>query len=228
MPPGRDNPQHAVLKVPGTAGTTRLRHGSFELVLERVPGGLCLVCHDGRQGQRYHLGLPGKGELLLTIAPPELPVRVHFREGVALAPRGRLRRLVLVPLPRQLLWRGPDGDTVSLLTLTPPELMPPGPGAGRTRAGVHSIHSPCFLPGAAPWRVGELLLPIHLCNQSRDGQRPSQLDTVLTEDDLLPIRGRLYGRPRRMVLNGNESPKVQVRDFVRSPITSLVTAGRMG
>lgn len=184
------------LPLPGPGDLTRVRRGRLEFVLERARGSWLLVVHDGAQGRRYHIGLPRGSRLELRPAVPELGLDVLLEDSVALAPGGRVRGSVVLPLPTRLVWVERDGGREDeLLCILPREY------STHWIDGEARVQCPAaFLPkGTTPWSDDLILVPLTLRNDAATGVQPDRLPIGLTTDDLRPCRGRLVARPRRIV-----------------------------
>ena len=205
-------PEPRTLPLPGPDGPSRMRCGRLELVLERHRGTHELLVHDGTQGLRYRLGLPGPGALVLFPIPPSHPVHVLLRDPVVLLPGGRVRGYLLVPLPWQVAWQPAEGPQVDVLELLPRQLE----SARHDDHLVHRVPSPFYPPGAAPGAEDGVLVPVVLT--AGDGERvhPGHVPLTLTGDDLRLLRGRLIARPRRILYSAG-----RIREVVRPWLHTL-------
>ena len=184
---------------PGRGSSARVQIGSNELVLEHVRGGFSLLWSDGREARRHAIGLPAHGELTLQLRLPRLPVRVVTRDMLTLAPQGRLRGYVQVPLVPTLMFRDGLGTTQTLIELPPRELAAEWDDqAGHT----YRVSSPWHV--RFPMRSGEprVVVPAWLHNCSTEVLSPAQLPLQLAVEDLHELRGSVVAQPRRLRWNG--------------------------
>lgn len=183
---------------PERGASVRVQLGTQELVLEAVRGGHSLLWLDGRSSRRFVLGLPRHGDLRLELRAPRLPVHVATREVLAVAPGGRLRGYLLVPLvPTIVVRRG--SEALALVEVAPQELAAEWDDAQGARFATTSPFLTRF-----PMRSGEpkAVVPLVLRNDSDRACSPEHLPVTCTCRDLVPLRGCLVVAPRRLVWNG--------------------------
>jgi hypothetical protein len=211
-PPG-DNLLRMRLPVPASGATAHVDIGRVQIVLERNRAGVALLAHDGQQGQRHYLGLPREGSLGVAVRAPEFRIRIRIQDSLTLAPDGRLRGYVSVPLPLKLFWEQPGGRTESLLEVMPRELRTAWMGEGPNGGYMHEVTSR-FYPDLRGLTVrGGSLVPIVLHNRSGRPLSPLEVIVSLRDRDLHECRGRIVAAPRRLVFNGSETPRESVREF---------------
>ncbi len=200
MEPSPTLPLQTLLPLPARGSNARVRVGSSELVLEHVRGGFSLLWSDGREARRHALGLPGDGELVLQLCLPRLPLCVVTRDVLTIAPRGRLRGYVQVPLVPTLVFRGRSGEAHTLIELPSRELA-----AEWDEANGHSfrVSSPWHV--RFPMRSGEprVVVPMWLHNVSPGVLSPAFLPLQLRDADLHELRGSIVARPRRLQWTGD-------------------------
>jgi len=216
-------PSTEPLPLPGAGEVSRVRRGRHEFVLERARGAWLLAVHDGAHGQRYHLGLPPGSSLQLVPATPHHPIDVQLEDGVALAPGGRVRGSVVLPLLTRLVWVAPGrpggapgvatggamapGGEEELLCVLPREYGTTWVD-GQCR---HQCSAALLAKGATPWAPGLLQVPVVLKNEAPSGVQPGQFPLQLAAEDLNLCRGRLVARPRRIV----HSPEGKLSEHIR-------------
>jgi hypothetical protein len=184
---------------PQRGASTRVQVGSNELVLEAVRGGHTLLWCDGREARRYALGLCADGELSLELRAPRLPLRVVCRELLTLVPGGRLHGYVQVPLVPTIVWQPLDSGATTLVELSPRELAAEwDDGDGAVFRCASSFHV------RLPMRNGEprANVPVWLRNGGNAAFAPAFLPLRLLDSDLVPLRGSLIVRPRRLQWTG--------------------------
>jgi hypothetical protein len=195
MQPAPTLPVLTKLQRPARGGSSRVQVGSHELILERGRGGDSLLWSDGREARRHALGLPDRGELLLELRVPRLPVRVVARDQLILAPGGRLHGYVQVPLVPTLLLREPLGQQRVLIELPNRELA----AEWDERAGhTFRVVSPWHL--RFPMRSGEprVVVPMWLRNRGDEVESPGDLAIDLTTTPLHELRGSIVVQPQRL------------------------------
>ena len=187
--------QPVTLPLPDRGRSARFRVGTLELVLETVRGGTTLLCLDGQQTRTWSLGLPRNGELRVLCCAPRLPLLVEPRDPLVLAPRGRLRGYVQVPLVPTIVWQG------NACQETVAELLPTTLGAewDETTGGcVQRCSSPFTqkLPPAS--NTPRAVVPVVIANGSDRVQGPVALPLRVTDRELRPLRGLAIAAPRRL------------------------------
>ncbi|MEZ5967292.1 MAG: hypothetical protein R3F56_25875 [Planctomycetota bacterium] len=197
--------------LPGPGETTRVERGRLHLLLEHKRGGYLLVTHDGVRSRRYWLGLPASGTLELRVRPPDHRVQVNVQEVLCLAPGGRLRGYVAVPVLHRLVWVRPDGSAQALVDLPPPDLQTAWLGEGEGGGYAHSAASPFFVERRGIDHELASLVPVSVRNDSDVVVRPPHLAITLRERDLLALDGRLLAAPRRIVFTSEQHQRELVR-----------------
>ena len=178
----------------------RLRFGRFELILEGVRGGHSLLWGDGKEARRFALGLGNFDELQLAFEPPPHAVRLGFRESLVLAPGGRLRGYVQVPLVPTLFGGRTGEAAVRLVEFTTGELAPEwdeASGLLLRATGSWLVRFP--MPTGEPRAV----VPLRLHNDTEAVAAPGECDVWLRAADLVELRGALVTAPRRLAWNGH-------------------------
>lgn len=201
------------LNVPKTGETSHVDVGRVQIVLERNRAGVALLAHDGQQGQRHYLGLPPGGALGVEMRAPEFRVRVRVQDALTLAPDGRLRGYVSVPLPMKLFWEREGGKAEGLLDVMPRELRTAWMGEGPQGGYMHEVSSRFYAELRGPATSGGTMVPILLHNRSGRPVSPLEVVISLRDRDLHECRGRIVAAPRRLVFNGTEAPREIVRPF---------------
>lgn len=191
--------RRTALPRPNPGGATRVRCGPCDGLLERARGGYAFLWSDGRTGQRVNLGVADTGELALVLAPPRVAVRVALRDPLVLAPEGRVRGYVAVPLVPTLLWRDEHGVDHVLREFTPSDL---GSEWDERVGHVLVATSPWF--ARFPTRLGDLraVVPLRLRHGGRAPFEPEWLPIGLAAEELTELRGALVARPRSFVSAG--------------------------
>lgn len=231
MDPGRDQDRDLLrseIELPGPGETVRVAKGALELVFERRRGALMLVTKHGPQGdgnqtpattggagavepKRHYLGLPRDGQLVLEAKAPELRVQVNLLDAITLAPEGRLRGYVAVPLPHRLLWMRKRGRTEPLLDIVPKELQTSWLGEGEEGGYVHETKSRFYVERGEADNVLAALVPVGLRNLASQTISPTKILLSLRDRDLLQIAGNIVAAPRRLDWLDNEEPRETLR-----------------
>ena len=199
------------IALPAVGDTTRVERGRLHLLLEHRRGGYLLVSHDGVHSRRYWLGLPSAGTLELRVRPPDYRVQVQVQEVICLAPGGRLRGYVAVPLLHRLAWVRPDGQAQALVDLPPADLQTAWLGEGELGGYAHSAASPFFADRRGVEQQQKSLVPVCVSNSSDVVLRPPHLAITLRERDLFAVGGRILAAPRRIVFSSEEHQQERVR-----------------
>ena len=192
------------LAMPAIGEARRVQRGRWQLVFERDRGGLSLVAHDGRAEQRFFFGVPDAGQLEVRVGAPRQAVRVQLAERIAVAPGGRLRGYLTVPLPLTVAWRAGDNGAGPgvLAELTPPGLRLgwfDGSDADRGLARyLHLVESSFSLDGGGTPGAVAAAVPVILRNARDRVVAPVALDVRLRDEDLRDLRGRIVAVPRRL------------------------------
>ncbi|HLU38343.1 MAG TPA: hypothetical protein VK081_03095 [Planctomycetota bacterium] len=206
------------IPLPGAGDTVRHERGRLQLLLEHRRGGYVLVSHDGVTSRRYWLGLPANGTLELRVRPPDHRVHVQVQDMLCLAPGGRLRGYVAVPVQHRLVWVQRDGRCHALVDLPAADLQTVWLGEGEAGGYAHQTASP-FLADRRAGVDPELrcLVPVLLHNDSDGVVRPPHLAITLRERDLHSTSGRLVAAPRRIVFRAEDRQHERVRPFRAAP-----------
>jgi hypothetical protein len=126
-------------------------------------------------------------------------VRLGFRETLVLAPGGRLRGYVQVPLIPTLFGLREGGAPVRLVEFTTGELAPEWDEANglllRT-TGSWLVRFP--MPTGEP----RVVVPLRLRNDDAAVASPGECELLLRPEDLVELRGALITAPRRLAWNG--------------------------
>lgn len=211
---GLDDALTIRLALPERGEATRLRCGGFEIVLERVRGGLLLLVHDGQEAQRHYLGVPRDGALALEATAPEHRVQVRLADSVRVAPGGRLCGYIELPLPHRLVWLPPEGRPQPLVEIVPRELRMAWVEDEHHQGYVHCTES-VFLQHVEAVEPGAgAVVPVALCNRGTEVVAPAELLLSLRRRELRSGRGRVLAAPRRVVFDGGERPREYVRGFL--------------
>lgn len=185
---------------PRRGGSTRVRVGRFELVLEAVRGGHSLLWVDGQRARRYALGLGDVEQLSMVLAPPEWPCRVVVRETLVLTPGARLRGFVQVPLVPVVVGHRASGQDVRLLELANADLAPEWDERfGTTFRVGSSWHVRFPMPSGEP----RATVSLSLRNDGAEVMAPADLPLHLRRSDLHELRGTIVARPRRLRWDGH-------------------------
>lgn len=184
---------------PPRGGSTRLRVGRFELVLEAVRGGHSLLWGDGQRARRYAVGLGDVEHLSLQLRPPAWPCRVVMRETLLLTPGARLRGFVQVPLVPAIVGHLANGQDLQLLELANADLDPEWDERFGTTFRVASSWHVRF-----PMPVGDarVTVPLSLRNDAAEMFSPPDLPVSLVRADLHELRSTIVAKPRRLRWNG--------------------------
>lgn len=184
---------------PATGDSVRLRFGSSELVLECARGSHSLLWLDGREARRFALGLDRGGTLSLAQRTPRLPVRIAVRETITLAPGGRLRGYVQVPLVPTILWHPPAGAARVLIELPRRELIAEWDDrAGTVLRCTSSLHVRFPMRSAEP----RATVAVRLANPTDLVASPAYLPMQLDDAELVERRGTVVALPRRLRWTG--------------------------
>jgi hypothetical protein len=207
--------QPVTLPLPERGRSTRFRVGTLELVLETVRGSTSLLCLDGQQTRSWSLGLPRNGELRVLCRAPRLPLLVEPRDPLVLAPRGRLRGYVQVPLVPTIVWQS------DLCVETVAELLPSTLGAewDETTGGCVQRCSSPFTTKLPPAGVEpRAIVPVVIANGSDRMQGPVALPLQINDRELRPLRGLAIAAPRRLCVgsDGQVAPGAQRRQWEAS------------
>ncbi len=187
------------LLLPERGGSTRVRVGRFELVLESVRGGHSLLWVDGREARRFALGLGDIGRLSLQLEPPAWPCRVVVRETLVLAPGGRVRGYVQLPLVPVVIGHRADGQDLRLLELANGDLG----GEWDERFGTtFRVASSWHVRFPMPAGEARATVPLSLLNDSGEMFAPADLPVHLLRDELFVRRSSIIATPRRLRWNG--------------------------
>lgn len=202
--------RRTVLQRPTRGRATRIQLGRQELVLEAVRGGYVLLHHDGSAARRWSLGIPANGDLALVLRAPAHPLRITVRDSVTLAPRGRLRGYLTVPLVPTLLFcphaatsdstrdapTAPEPSQESeLVTLLPATLA----AEWRDETGcVQCCASQWLWRFPLPTDEPRAVVPIVLRSRASRPWTPTELALQLTDRDLHELRGSLVANPQRI------------------------------
>jgi hypothetical protein len=200
------------IELPGPGRATQIERGRLQLVVEQVrSGAYALVAHDGSRSLRYFLGLPRGGRLEVEARAPDYSVQVTSREPLCLAPSGRLRGYLAVPLPHRLVFVDAGGRRDVLADLPPAELetlwLGEGPGGGY----VHRASSPFHTHLGHPQGVDRCLVPVAVTNRSASAVRPGHLTVHLCDRDLVELRGCIVAAPRRILVTAEGQQEERVR-----------------
>lgn len=194
------------MALPMGGASTRLSLGRREFVLERRRGGYALLSLDGSEARTWWLGLPREGELEVHLRVPRLPLRLSLRETLVLAPGGRVRGYVAIPLVPTLCWRSTrgaprdPGRAPEVLA----ELLPTAfeaewddaTGECIQRAEVALLQR-LLPPSAEPQAV----VPLVVSNAGEHVHSPGFLPLALRDDELRRARGHWLARARRLRLD---------------------------
>lgn len=185
----------APLALPAHGEATRVQVGRAEMVLENRRGSYSLLWSDGREAQRFVLGLHGAGKLSVELRAPRLPLTCVPRDVLTLVPGARIRGYLTVPLVPTVVWREQLDQPKSLIELVPSDLEGTWDSdAGHAfRVGVNWLTRFPFCSGAV-----QCVVPVRLHNGSGQVACPSSLQLSLADQDLAELRGALVVRPRRM------------------------------
>jgi hypothetical protein len=199
----------AALRLPQAGESCRYRLGALELLLERGRGGYTLLAHDGARSRTWRLGLDGGGSLWFACRLPRFPLRLRLRETVALAPGGRIRGYVTLPLVPQLLWRQPGEPDAALAELLPAELVAEWDAAHGEVAQQWQTPLLQRLPPPGDLRVA--FSPVVLRNPTKEVQSPTNLPLRVADADLAVCRGHLLAPACRFRIEGAGDATLQAR-----------------
>jgi hypothetical protein len=214
--------QPVLLPPPGA--TARIERGHLHLLLEHRRGGYLLVTHDGVTSRRYWLGLPAAGTLELRVRPPDHRVHVQVQEMLCLAPGGRLRGYVTVPMLHRLVWVRPDGQAQAMIDLPPADLQTAWLGEGDLGGYAHSAASPFLADRRGVDTEVRSLVPVSVHNASEGVVRPPHLAITLRDRDLFAVGGRLLAAPRRIVFRSEDRQQERVRPMPVGFVAAAVEA----
>lgn len=196
------------LDVPGPGRACKVQKGRLQIVLEQGRSGYTLVTHDGDAGRRYLLGVPDVGQLWLLAAAPPHRLVIELRDTVALAPGGRLRGYAAVPLLHRVVWASEMGVEKSMVEILPRELTTSW--LGDEGGYEHRVVSRFYSARAVPGEPTMALVPLVLCNRSRESVVPAEAVVHLQDGHLHVLRGRIIAAPRRISFTENGTEE-QVR-----------------
>jgi len=200
--------QPVTLPLPERGRSARFRVGTLELVLETARGGTSLLCLDGQQTRTWSLGLPRSGELRVLCRAPRLPLLVEPRDPLVLAPRGRLRGYVQVPLVPTIVWQ----DDACLETVA--ELLPSTLSAewDETAGGcVQRCSSPFTQKLPPALAEPRAVVPVVIANASDRLQGPVALPLRIDDRELRPLRGLAIAAPRRLCVGPDGQVSLRAR-----------------
>lgn len=203
------------LPIPAVGEATTIRKGLLELHLENHRGGLCLLTPQPQQPQRHFLGVPRKGSLELIVRAPDHRVRVHLLDRLTLAPGGRLRGYVSVPLPHRLMYCRPNGKTEPLLDVVPKELQTSWLGEGADGGYVHDTDSTFHLDRRDVAADTIALVPVVISNHSHHAISPEYLTVSIRERDIRELDGQIVTSPRRLHFGEEEKVDERIRALPR-------------
>ncbi len=203
------------LPMPPPGQVSRVGKGTISLVLEHHKGALCLRSQENGSPRRHILGVPKDGRLLLEARPPEHRIRVTLEDRLTLARQGRLRGYIAVPLPHRLVWELPDGQRDPLLEVMPKELQTAWLGEGTDGGYVHETTSAFHLDRQDVEAEISAMVPVFLCNQSSILLTPTQITVSLRDRDLMQLGGQIVASPRRLLFQGPEEVKEDIRPIPR-------------
>src|SRR5690606_8326669 len=186
------------LPLPALGARVRFSKGPLELVIERHHGGVCVLTPHSDAQKRHYLGIPPGGRLELHARPPEFRVRVRLLDRVTLAPGGRLRGYVVVPLPHRLIFRREDGRSEPLLDVVPTELQTSWMGEGKDGGYLHETDSGFHLDRRGIVAQTVAIVPLVLTNHCEHAVSPEGLRISIRERDMREIDGQIVAAPRRL------------------------------
>lgn len=203
------------LPIPEVGASTRFVKGPLELHLEHHRGGLCLVLSDKDTPRRHFLGLPRRGVLELHVRAPEHRIRVRLEDRLTLAPGGRLRGYLRVPMPHRLVWRRLNGKAESLLEVLPQELRTSWLGEGPEGGYVYDTDSLFHLDRHGIPAHTVALVPIVIANHSEDTITPEDLTISIRERDIRELEGQIVTSPRRLCFGEKQRVDEKIRGLPR-------------
>jgi hypothetical protein len=201
----------ATLPVPAPGATTHLQRGPWQIMVERTRGGLEVLAHDGRSKHRWLVGMRGDGELEVCARAPRRSVHVQISDALSLAPGGRLRGYVAVPLPHEIVWHDAGGARETIAELVPRTLQTAWHGAEIGYA--HEVTSRFFLDATASREEGAAMVPVVLHNASERPIAPATVWLGLHATDLRELRGRIVAAPRALLFFGSEQALERIKKF---------------
>jgi hypothetical protein len=199
MDPAQPLPLTTPLPRPSPGSSVRVQFGGSELVLEASRGGHSLLWHDGRESRRFALGLDASGALSLAQRAPRQPLRLVVRETVTLAPGGRLRGYVQVPLVPTILWHPALGEARPLIELPSRELAAEWDDREGT---VMRCTSSLFVRFPMRGPSVRATLQLRLTNPTSGVASPAFVPIRIEDRELRERRGAISALPRRMQWNG--------------------------
>lgn len=204
------------LTLPEVGEECTFRKGPLELLLRRQHGGLCLITpNEGAQEKRHYLGLPDGGWLELHTRPPAFRVRIRLVDPITLAPGGRLRGYVRVPLPQRLVWCRADGRQEALLDVVPQELQTSWMGEGADGGYLHETDSEFRLERRALPAETLALVPVFLINHCEHSVSPEHITVSLRERDIRELDRQLVAAPRRLEFGIADQVEERIRPLPR-------------
>lgn len=192
-------PLRLPLSRPERGGSTRAQFGNNEVVLEATRGGYSLLWLDGRQARRFAVGLTARGELMVALRAPRLPVRVVARDTLTLAPGARLRGYVQLPLVPTIVWHDAGHEAQVLAEFPRPELAAEWDDRDGT---VYRCASPFHVRYPIPGTEPRATVPVWLANPTEGVACPSFVPLRVADDELHELRGGIAILPRRLRWNG--------------------------
>lgn len=211
----RDEPSKLLtlpLPLPAEGEAVRVQKGPWQIVVERVRGGFTLLAHDGQVERRWFVGVPDGGGLVLRSRVPRYPVRVRLGESVTLAPGGRLRGYVGLPLSHEVMWSDPHGALMPVAAMVAPDLETSW--LGEAAGYVHHTSGRFMLDLAGPESDSIVMVPMVLRNARSCLVSPTEVTVVLRNADLREVRRRIVAAPRALVFSDTDRVEECVRGFL--------------
>lgn len=200
------------LEPPDEGGGIRVQRGAWQIVLERNRGGFAVLAHDGQFERRWFVGVPSGGALSVRARAPRYPVRVRVREALTVAPGGRLRGYVGVPLGHEVVWIGPDGREFPLVEVVPHGLRTSW--VESRQAYEHHADGRFMFELAGPEDDSVAMVPLVIRNEGPQPVSPMEFLVAVRSDDLREIRRRVVAAPRALVFAGVEGVEELVHGFL--------------
>lgn len=204
-----------LVAMPRVGEQARFVKGPLELLLENHKGGLCVLTPHPRHPRRHFLGLPKEGSLELAVHAPEYRIRVHLEDRLTLAPGGRLRGYLTVPMPHRLLWRRPNGGVEPLLDLSPKELRTSWLGEGPDGGYVHDAPSAFHIDRHELRAETVAIVPVVIWNHGDHVISPENLTISIRERDIREVDGQVVIAPRRLHFGESGMADERIRSLPR-------------